>query len=138
MVLGFKKQFVRPIQKGSKIHTIRLDEKKRWKKGRIIHFATGVRTSKYKQFKADECKSVQEISFIRCKTIENYWDDSIIVDGKALNTKQKEWLAFNDGFESLEDLLNWFVPIPRNEVKGIESTTITCAARIIHWTNFRY
>jgi len=62
MVLGFKPQFVPKILDGTKIHTLRKDATQRWKPGRSIQFATGVRTKNYKTFREDgECKCVQTI-----------------------------------------------------------------------------
>jgi len=64
MVLGFEQQFVEPILSGTKIHTIREDKHNRWKPGRSIQMATGVRTKNYNQFNEDECVSVQEIKIL--------------------------------------------------------------------------
>jgi len=58
MILGFKTKtkdgrytnFVEKIEKGEKIHTIREDKLNRWRAGRIIHAAVGVRTNEYRQF----------------------------------------------------------------------------------------
>ncbi len=47
MVLGFKERFVGRILSGVKIHTIREDGHNRWRVGRRIEFATGVRTKNY-------------------------------------------------------------------------------------------
>lgn len=117
MVLGFKKQFVDKIKNGSKIHTIREDKHKRWKEGNTIHFATGVRTKKYKQFISGMCFGVQEIYIDNEQTV-------VMVDGRRLTFYEIETLAKNDGFDSVCDFLKWF---------GDNFT-----GRIIHWTKLKY
>ena len=64
MILSFKPQFNDKIIKGIKIHTIREDKHNRWKPGRTIQFANGIRTKNYKQFFEGECKSIQPIKIL--------------------------------------------------------------------------
>lgn len=122
MVLGFKKQFKAPIVKGDKIHTIREDKNERWHTGKLIHFATGVRTKEYDNFLKDTCKSVQEIEIDYTRTLLG--EPTIKIDGKELVHTDVVKLFLNDGFESMEDFLKWF----NKDFKG----------KIIHWTNFKY
>lgn len=129
MILSFKKQFVRPILDETKIHTLRQDLHDRWKTGNKIHFATGVRTPNYNQFKEGICKGVQRISFYN-PAIE-YGDGSIwemglrfIVDGKNVTEEIQKEIALNDGFDSLEDMLKWF--------------NYSFIGKIIHWTDKLY
>ena len=135
MVLGFKPQFVAPILDGSKIHTIREDKNKRWKPGNKIHFATGVRTKNYKQFKEiTPCISVQRILIFWFGTTVK-----IVIDGKLkvnFNTATAyidydnngysflENLSFKDGFYSIDAFLKWF--------------SKDYIGRIIHWTGLKY
>lgn len=120
MILGFKPQFKPKIQSGSKIHSIRIDKNNRWKPGRKIHFATGVRTKNYECFKEDECKSIQQVEL-------NFWNSSptILIEGKRISYELCEQLAKNDGFEDLSELMRFF------GIKNIK-------AKIIHWTDFKY
>lgn len=137
MVLGFKKQFVDKILSGSKIHTIREDPKNRWKWPNVIHFATGVRTKNYHQFKEGQCKSVQEIQmFWYRRDFETIF--RVYIDGKSFGTivinkghednpiitGDLEALALNDGFDSLEEFMKWF----KDDFKG----------KLIHWTDKKY
>lgn len=121
MVLSYKKQFVQKILDGTKIHTIREDPTDRWHKGRKIHSATGVRSKNYNCFYEDECVSTQKFEI-------KYDDDGahILVDGMYLDPEygEPQELAWNDGFDSLEDFLKWF----DSDFKG----------KIIHWTDFKY
>ena len=129
MILSFKPQFKEPILSGTKIHTFRLDPSDRWKKGRHIHHATGVRSKKYECFKENDCKSVQRVfmTYAFNDVIE------ITIDGRYIHSHQeKEQIAFNDGFDSYSSFFNWFYTeiskSPEKEFSG----------KIIHWTDFRY
>lgn len=121
MILGFKKQFVPKILDGAKIHTIREDKTRRWKKGMEIHFATGVRTKDYEQFKGGKCTNVQEVVInphsktVNVLTDNGWW---------RLTRKQLPLFAQNDGFDTLEDFWKWF----DKPFRGV----------IIHWTDLRY
>lgn len=114
MILGFKPIFVDKIKSDSKIHSIRKGN--RWKPGAKIHFATGVRTKKYKQFGLGEC--------IRVQSIEIYFPSgNVLIDGNFFFDKER--LAKNDGFNSFDEMLDWF---GKDGIKG----------QIIHWTNYKY
>lgn len=118
MILGFNPRFPSLILAHVKIHTIRSDQHNRWKAGRIIQFATGVRTKNYNQFMVGECVSTQNIKID--------WNDmpdiEISIDGKKMFD---HWgLAKNDGFDSLKEFYEWF----DKDFIG----------KIIHFTSFRY
>lgn len=126
MVIGFKKQFVPLIKKGSKIHTIRADKRNRWKAGMKMHMATGVRTKKYKCFKQNVCKSIQKIKikYSPKSFYGKYIPSKIYIDGKSINFVALCELSKNDGFETVSDFLDWF----NKDFKG----------KIIHWTDKKY
>ena len=121
MVLGFKQQFVPKILDGTKIHTIRRDKHRRWQKGVRIHFATGVRTKDYKQFKVGVCKFNQHIQIDR-----NSRAVFLGLNGglHRLSSKGVDLLARNDGFDSTEAFWEWF--------------SEDFAGTIVHWTDFVY
>jgi len=122
MILSFNKRFTPKIKSGTKIHTIRSDPKNRWKPGRLIHFATGVRTKNYDNFKKDMCLSTQKIEF---KYV--MYDDKIpvvLIDRVVLATFEVERLAINDGFDTVQGLYDWF----DSDFTG----------KIIHWTHKVY
>lgn len=122
MVLAFKERFVTPILEKKKIHTIREDKHSRWKCGRKIHMATGVRTAKYHQFGEGVCVSIQQFELIRKS---DYMNESVVkVDGRTLSESEIQELAWNDGFNNLVDFWLWFSD-------GFEG-------KIIHWTDFKY
>lgn len=131
MVLGFLKgfnvdgkrkptNFEERILKGVKIHTIRIDDKDRWFKGRKIHYATGSRTSKYNCFKEGVCSGTQYIE------INYYGHHTVFIGSRQLDVIEIEDLAINDGFDSVYDFWAWFD----------QYTNLQC--KLIHWTNFRY
>jgi hypothetical protein len=125
MILSFKPQFVTPILMGTKIHTIREDGYNRWSAGRKIHFATGLRTKNYEEFHTGVCVSVEPITL--------YW--SAISGLTARSGKiliDLEQLAYNDGFNTVEDFERWFIPQIHKKHGGKMN------AKIIHWTWYRY
>ena len=121
MVLGFKKQFVPKILDGSKIHTIRRDEHRRWQKKVRIHFATGVRTKDYNQFKVGVCKFNQAI---HTNASERTVYLGLNGGMHKLSDKGIDLLAKNDGFDSTEAFWEWF----NEDFSGV----------IVHWTDFVY
>lgn len=124
MILGFKQQFKEPTLKGTKIHTIREDKHNRWKAGKIIHFATGVRTKNYNCFKEGVCVSVQTIEIKHNKNVCKVLSRTVIVDGRELEPTEILRLAKNDGFKTKNDFFDWF----NKDFKG----------KLIHWTNKKY
>ena len=131
MIIGFKKQFVTKICVGIKIHTIREDSHGRWKDGRLIHFATGVRTKNYNCFKKGICYNVQDIKILHFNGKQ--YTKNVFIDGKIKYVEREhvnsgnefiEQLAKNDGFDSVDDFFRWF----NKDFEG----------KIIQWTDFRY
>jgi hypothetical protein len=99
MILGFKDQFVDKILAGTKIHTVR--ESGRFTPGVVIHFATGVRTKNYHQFKEGVCMYAIPVTIMNYRvTINPVWNDSIY-----LNVEE---FSQNDGFDSVDDFFKWF------------------------------
>ncbi len=121
MILGFKPQFIEPIIKGTKIHTIREDRHNRWKAGNTIQMATGVRTKLYNQFNEGTCFSVQKIEIYY--GFLSYFP-AILIDGRKLTNVELSELSKNDGFNSFNDFRKWF----NKDYTG----------KIIHFTNFKY
>lgn len=117
MILSFKRQFVPKIVDATKIHTLRDDPHRRWRAGRKMHMATGVRTPHYHCFKEAHCTAVQEV----------YIDPpsgKVFVEGRELSPGTLQKFAQNDGFDTLEAFWQWF-----NEPTH---------KRLIHWTDLRY
>ncbi len=107
MVIGFKPQFEQKILRRSKILTIREDKHKRWKAGMVIHFATGVRTTNYKQFHLGECYQTKSINIVHNSPLL-FGAVAVFVEGQLLSFDQLCKLAFEDGFDSIDEFLEWF------------------------------
>ncbi len=118
-----------------KIHTLRAGF--RWRKGMAIHMAIGVRTKDYHQFNKEipelqYCTGTQDILILARQQQIMVWQKDFpeasdsVKDGywKELDQAAMEELALNDGFESLQELFDWFFPI--------------FDGQIVHWTGVRY
>lgn len=107
-----------------KLHTMRQDQKNRWKSGNKIHFQIW----KGKPYFSDTfrfapiliCKSVQKVEI----KYSGFGVINVIIDGRGLSNKEIETLAKNDGFNNTEDFFSWF----DSDWKG----------NLIHWTDLKY
>lgn len=142
MVLAFKPQFVEPILLGTKVHTLREDISYRWHEGCLMHMATGVRTKAYHQFAFHTCKSVQSVELwerasaaARNSNLKIEGEEPvIIVDERPLTIEEATLFALNDGFDSLEDFFEFFLP----KSERSEGACLFFAGRLLHWTDLKY
>lgn len=124
-----------------KIHTMRSDEKDRWKKDNNIHFVINNRQPNRFQFApVIRCSGIEHVKIewqcengnmkksvrvyigsknIGCMIWNKGFEDQPIATGKQMIE-----LAENDGFDSIEEFFMWF-----NE---------DWSGKIIHWTSLRY
>lgn len=132
MILSFSKNFPwgdptnfeQKIIEGTKIHTIREDPHNRWKPGMKIHAATGVRTKNYNCFYEDECTGVQDIFMTYF-----FGGLEVTIGDKYLYWEDKLKLAKNDGFDSIDQMVDWFFHKKKDAV---------FSGKLIHWTDLRY
>lgn len=139
MIISYKKQFPwgkptnfkQKILDGTKIHTMREDKLGRWKAGRHIHHAHGVRTKNYDCFLENDCVSDQKVRIERSKGNKDFVTISINEEpfylrqgGIVVFDNGMIELAKNDGFDSVDDFFKWF----DSDFSG----------KIIHWTDFKY
>lgn len=143
MILGYKKifpwggptNFKPKILSGKKKHSLRQDKNNRWKTGRKIQHAHGVRTKQYDHFADGECKSTQEIEIlVSDKQIKDsypiYFNKNemiyfiIKIDTQILTLQKIKILAENDGFDCVYDFFQWFK-------KGF-------SGKIIHFTDLKH
>ena len=108
-----------------KIHTIRKDEKNRWKPGLMIDFFINARQKNMFRF-APRIPVVKTQSIVISNSSNGF---QVSVEGKNLWNYQIEQLAINDGFENLADFRNYFI-------QELENGFFT--GKIIHWTDFKY
>jgi hypothetical protein len=110
-----------------KLHTIRHDEKNKWKAVNLIHFVINNRTKHRYQFApVVKCVSTQniEITYWYNKKTQLFDLPMVVVDDKELSKKKIFVLARNDGFNSTKEFFLYF----NTNFKG----------KIIHWTNTQY
>ncbi|GIZ10265.1 hypothetical protein FUMI01_29890 [Flavobacterium sp. UMI-01] len=124
-----------------KLHTIRLDEKDRWKTGTMIDFFINCRQKDMFRFAPRiPVVSVQEIFMTRRGSILEISiakvDSYIGDDDFQLDAFQQGDLALNDGFDDYNDFRNYFLDII--EKKGKETGNYWFKGKIIHWTALRY
>ena len=100
-----------------KLHSIRTDEKDRWRAGVTVHHLYNSRTPSRENFMTSTCISTQKIMIIETPQIVTDFRGnprqagrmrSILVDGKILKPPQMYQLAINDGFNNLEHFFSWF------------------------------
>lgn len=112
-----------------KIHMIRKYKKLRWREGMPIHFkiwkGKPYNSKTFNFAPLIPCSGVQKIS-IQYHHLQNQKQSKVVikVDGVTLGFEDSKALAWNDGFESLQQFLCWF----DEDFEGY----------IIHWTNIRY
>lgn len=112
-----------------KLHTMRQDEKNRWKPGMKIHAVVFNRTKKRFQFvPVMECKAVQDIEIVYGDHRVEVFIDCEYYDGVSMRDdtehEELETLARNDGFKDKSGFFNYFK-------KGF-------TGKIIHWTDLKY
>lgn len=101
-----------------KIHTMR---KTRRYEHKMLQLATGVRTRQYHCFLETRCRSEQEVHLHQHDAIIE-----VVVDGRALGTKEIFALIENDGL-TVSEFIDWFF-----------ADGDSWSGYIIHFTNFKY
>jgi hypothetical protein len=117
-----------------KLHTIRKDEKNRWKVGKIIHFTLFNRTKDHWNFFTTKCTGVQRVFMVIYPLSGELNDKNLIyllqVEDNLLSDLEMEELATNEGFDNVDAFIEWFRPLlTPSEVAEF---------KLIHWTDTRY
>lgn len=135
MILTFSRtSFVEAITEGRKIHTLRADKNNRWQPGRRIHFWYGnprnknISTAFAFGYGAQYCTGTEAVSLYY-----QHGQCSALVEDRILELPQLNLLAFQDGFESIQELYDFFFPTPPENGEPAQ-----WHGKIIHWTDFRY
>ena len=111
-----------------KIHTIRKDEKNRWKPGMEIDFFINARQRNMFRFAPRiPLISRQRIFMTYMPHYGNGFEVSI--NGRQLGDDEILTLAINDGFESFDDFADYFIA---------EMEDHQFSGKILHWTDFKY
>lgn len=116
------------IDREPKLHTIRKDEKNRWKSGVLIDFFINARQKNMFRFAPRiPLISRQTVFMTYLPHLGNGFEVSI--DGRQIDNSELEQLAINDGFDRVEDFANYFIS---------EMEENQCSMKILHWTDLRY
>lgn len=131
----------------SKIHSTRNDVKDRWNTSRMIDFVINNRTKYRTVFaprlpvistqeveiwnikdlpaKLRSSKSKITLTYLQAPAGQHTQTFMIKIDDYWLPPGEMEQLAFNDGFNSIAEMIDWF---SNSSWKG----------KLIHWTDFKY
>jgi hypothetical protein len=104
---NFQQRFVPKILAGEKTHTIRARRAHPDKPGNTLHLFTGLRTKKAKLLMRVPCAKIEEIEIDACGH-ECNCDPFIAIDGVELSESERNALAVRDGFESMDEMLNFW------------------------------
>lgn len=137
MLLGFKKQFVQPIQGGIKIFTLRKARKNQPKIGETLYMYTGLRTNKCELISNKETlKGLQIVRLALLRFNEHTTQIVIKVDGRLLSEKEMSTFAKYDGFSGLLEFADYWITEAR---KTIKKTNRAGGVYVMHhWTDFRF
>lgn len=98
---NFKDRFADMVAILDKRQTIRPKRKRATKPGDILFLYEGMRTKHCRRLAIQTCKSVEDILL--------HPEYGVLMGGHWLNHGEAEELALNDGFDSLADLMEWFI-----------------------------
>lgn len=130
--LGFLPQFKTAIDEGKKIHTIR-SRRPDIKVGMLIPFHLAHRVA---VFAEKEITAIQDI-----KITDDPFDSTglkllnVTIDGRKLEFPEIVELVRNEGFDSWQDFVEFFIG---QEHKGLPYPSTTYEGKLIHWTDKRY
>lgn len=126
--LRYSFDFVKFREVAPKLHTIRLDQKDRWKPGILIHPVINNRIkNKALVFTPPmPCISTQQfmIRWTYNPVKQSFDLPLVLIDGKEIKGKVLDQLAVNDGFNNRAEFFQYF--------------DTNFIGKIIHWTNLRY
>lgn len=110
-VLNFQARFAEIVRTGSKRQTIRARRKdfRNPKRGDRLYLYTGMRTKQCRKLGEARCLSVEGIQVLGDKPSGEYGVFTYDRNWPGRTTeKRHELLARNDGFESFDEMLDWF------------------------------
>jgi hypothetical protein len=134
MLLGFKKQFEKPIQIGTKVFTLRKRRKVRPKIGEQLHMYTGLRTKRCELISnKDKLISIQNVRLmitnINPTTGARGTFVEIFVDRRRLTVPEVEQFVKYDGFRSVREWADYWL-------EGKDRTG--ALMELYHWTDLKY
>lgn len=139
MLLGFKPRFVEPIQKGSKVFTLRTARKHEPKIGETLYMYTGLRTAncmlisnKEKLISKQRVRIVIYADYVEVSV--NIW-----VDGRELTQAEKELFYGYDGFVDIHDFVNYWIESSTGKKRKINKRyEVGGFLTMYHWTDLKF
>ena len=114
--INYMKEIAPKYESGAKIHTIRKPRKdgRDPMPGQTLYQYTGQRTTACRKLGEDVCKRVRDITmWIKRRNSL----PTIEIDGLRLNASHWDQFAKNDGFEDINEMVDWFLrAYPKHEL----------------------
>lgn len=130
MLLGFYKQFVQPIEIGTKVFTIRKRRKIRPKIGETLYMYTGgYNATRTLISNKEKLLGIQNVRILIKITNKEILYIRIYVDRRLLTDEEINEFAKFDGFESATDWANHWLG---------KKQRIGALMEILHWTDLKY
>lgn len=104
---NFQARFVPKILSGEKQHTIRAVRANPDKPGNILHLYVGLRQKGARLLMRVPCVKVEEIE-IKDGAFFDENHASVTIDGQRLGRDERESLAVRDGFQSFEEMIQFW------------------------------
>jgi hypothetical protein len=139
MLLGFKEQFVEPIQIGTKVFTLRKRRKNKPKIGETLHMYTGPYNSNRRLISNKEkLVSMQNVRIIvyainRGQEAERLYCD-VYIDRRKLQPEELQMFCRYDGFASVNAFCNYWL----TDEKGKKKKRTGALMQLLHWTDLKY
>ena len=138
-LLNFKQQFVDPIERGSKRHTIRATRKVPIRVGDKLYLYCGLRHKGAFRIlpEPQTCTKTYniQIHIVFISSACQLKEEKVILDGQKLDTSEMETLAQADGFSDWNQM-RWFWIKTHGKAKramGSRYSIVNFTGQIIHW-----
>jgi hypothetical protein len=128
---NFQKRFEPFILDGRKTHTIRATRSNPDKPGNTLHLYTGLRQKGARLLMRVPCVKLEEIE-IKDGAFGDENHASISIDGHKLARDEREALARRDGFESAEEMIQFWrgrLPFKGHIIHWNRSDVCECSAK---------
>lgn len=130
MLLGFYKQFVEPIQIGTKVFTLRKRRKVRPKIGETLHMYTGgYNATRTLISNKEKLLGIQNVRLTIKKVGTILYDIKIFVDRRELSKMEVQQFAIYDGFENVIEWADHWLG---------KKTRTGALIEMYHWTDLKY
>ncbi len=112
--IGYQTRFVADVKSGKKRQTIRPMRKRPFRIGDTLYHYADWRRPTCKKIRTDKCRMVVDISILRLPDS----CDIIVIGGRTLLEAEALAFARADGFETVDDLMAWFLATKHGSFYG--------------------